>query len=213
MEGSYATVFGFIQFVLRHPDCPRDLATQLGDVLQKARAPYRVLDSTTIIPVACDEEARTLLRAFADLKQEQLHGALSHLRSAGSNLTAEDYAATIRDSIHAVQSVVYVIAGSSDLERGLNKLGRAAPIHGAFKQGLRSFYGYTSDERGIRHSLLDQKEAPVDEADAMFMLGACAAFVSYLINKARNAGFLDRESIDEVAKHVDGRNECGHDGA
>jgi hypothetical protein len=28
----------------------------------------------------------------------------------------------------------------------------------------------------------------VDEADALFMLGACASFVSYLISKAAAAG-------------------------
>ena len=32
--------------------------------------------------------------------------------------------------------------------------------------------------------------AKADETDAMFMLGACAAFVSYLINKARFAGLI-----------------------
>jgi hypothetical protein len=38
---------------------------------------------------------------------------------------------------------------------------------------------------------LIEKGAPdVDEADAMFMIGACSAFVSYLINKARLVGLL-----------------------
>jgi hypothetical protein len=49
----------------------------------------------------------------------------------------------------------------------------------------------TSDEKGIRHPLLDDGTAKVDETDALFMLGACAAFVSYLINKARSAKLLD----------------------
>jgi hypothetical protein len=34
-------------------------------------------------------------------------------------------------------------------------------------------YGYTSDQKGIRHPLLDDGTADVDEADAMFMIGAC----------------------------------------
>jgi hypothetical protein len=37
---------------------------------------------------------------------------------------------------------------------------------------------------------LDKDAADVDEADAMFMIGACSAFVSYLINKARLVGLL-----------------------
>jgi hypothetical protein len=52
-----------------------------------------------------------------------------------------------------------------------------------------SIYGFTSDQNGIRHALLDA-EAKVDETHALFMIGACAAFVSYLINKARAAGIL-----------------------
>jgi len=32
--------------------------------------------------------------------------------------------------------------------------------------------------------------AKVDEADALFMIGSCAAFVSHLVNKARAAGLL-----------------------
>jgi hypothetical protein len=53
------------------------------------------------------------------------------------------------------------------------------------KRGFTNLYGYTSDEKGIRHPLIDDADAKADETDALFMMGACAAFVSYLINKAR----------------------------
>ena len=39
-------------------------------------------------------------------------------------------------------------------------------------------------------TLLDDGTAQVDENDALFMIGACAAFVSYMINKARAAELL-----------------------
>jgi hypothetical protein len=61
---------------------------------------------------------------------------------------------------------------------------------GARDGGFGSLYGFTSDEDGIRHPLLDSVAAQVDETDALFMIGACAAFVSYLINKASTAGLL-----------------------
>ena len=35
--------------------------------------------------------------------------------------------------------------------------------------------------------MLDKGDAAVDEIDALFMIGACASFVSYLINKAKQA--------------------------
>jgi hypothetical protein len=49
----------------------------------------------------------------------------------------------------------------------------------------RSPYGYASNAQGIRHALLDADEATVDEADALFMIGACATFVSYLSSTRR----------------------------
>ena len=56
------------------------------------------------------------------------------------------------------------------------------PMHAALRQALEKLYGYTSDEKGVRHALLD--EATVDEADARFMMVACSAFVTYLICRA-----------------------------
>lgn len=61
------------------------------------------------------------------------------------------------------------------------------------KAAFNSLYGYTSDEQGIRHAHLNEPSSKPDEADALFMIGACAAFVSYLINKARVAGLLTNE--------------------
>jgi hypothetical protein len=58
------------------------------------------------------------------------------------------------------------------------------------KAGFMSLYGFTSDEKGIRHPLLEKGIAAVDDIDAVFMIGGGAAFVSYLINKARATGLL-----------------------
>ncbi len=38
-------------------------------------------------------------------------------------------------------------------------------------------YGYSSDEDGIRHAILEEKEIGFDEAK--FMLVACSGFVNY----------------------------------
>jgi hypothetical protein len=70
------------------------------------------------------------------------------------------------------------------------KLEGSVKIHSAMRHGFKNLYNYTSDEKGIRHPLLDDPNAVADETDALFMIGACAAFVSYMINKARTAGLL-----------------------
>ena len=67
---------------------------------------------------------------------------------------------------------------------------KAGHIHGAMKAAFSSLYGYASDEEGVRHALVLGSDAQVDETDAMFMLGACAAFVSYLVSKGRAADII-----------------------
>jgi hypothetical protein len=129
-------------------------------------------------------------RAFADLEATEFHGARQHLRNAGEELTNGNNAGSIRESIHAVESVVRTLEQDGDFAKALAKLDAKVKIHGAMKIGFDKLYGFSSDEKGIRHSLLDQSAAKVDEVDALFMIGACAAFVSYLINKSRAAGLL-----------------------
>jgi hypothetical protein len=92
--------------------------------------------------------------------------------------------------IHAVESVAEVLEPSGEFSKAMAKLESSVNIHGAMKQGFKNLYGYTSDQEGIRHPLLDDANATADETDALFMIGACSAFVSYVINKARLAGLI-----------------------
>ena len=59
-------------------------------------------------------------------------------------------------------------------------------------QGLEKLYGYTSDEQGVRHSLLDQGQSNVGQDEAVFMLGACASFASYLWRKGLGCAIVNR---------------------
>ena len=190
-SGDYVAIFGWLEFVLKHSACPHDFAKQIEGILRFCRAAYRVIDGKVICPISSDTEHSTVVKAFADLSSTQFNGARSHLRNAASHLTAGTYADSVRDSIHAVEAVGRTLDPSANvLSKALAKLEQKISIHSAMKNGFTSLYGYTSDEQGIRHALVDDGAAKVDEADALFMLGACAAFVSYLINKARLNGLL-----------------------
>jgi hypothetical protein len=192
-EGSYLEVFGFLQFVLRHPKCPYQFAEDIEKALKHGKAAYRVLDESTIIPIASEAEGVAIERAFVDLAASEFDGARSHLSNAGSEVTAGNYASSTRESIHAVESVARTLAPSGMLKDAPSKLEKSAAIHRALKNGFLSIYGYTNDEKGIRHPLLDDPSANVDEPDAIFMLGACASFISYMIHKARLAGMPSPE--------------------
>jgi hypothetical protein len=190
VKGDYIAVFGWIQWVLRRPDCPKEFAQNIDRALTRARAAYRVLDRNTIVPLGSEAEGKAIERAFTDLAVAEFHGANAHLRKAAEYLSAGHYADSVWESIHAVESVVRVLDSTGDFSKALAKLEAKFGIHGALKKGFTSLYGFTSDEKGIRHPLLDDGAARVDETDALFMMGACSAFTSYLINKARVAGLL-----------------------
>jgi hypothetical protein len=192
MRGDYAQFFGFLQYVMRHPECPRLFSKRVDGALKFAHAAYRVIDRTTIVPVGSDAERKTIERAFTDLASAEFHGARQHLRTAAEQLAVGHVSDSIRESIHAVESAVRVLEQDANFSKALAKLDAKVKINGALKAGFNRLYGFTNDEKGLRHALLDAPAANVDEVDALFMIGACAAFVSYLINKSRNAGLLNK---------------------
>jgi hypothetical protein len=51
------------------------------------------------------------------------------------------------------------------------------------RSALDKLYAYTNAEGGIRHANVFADKANVDEDDALFMLGACASFVTFLLSK------------------------------
>ncbi len=189
-DADYVGIFSFVQFVLRHPRCPFALDEEVKRVLKRARAAYTVLDRDTIFPIATPEEGKAIEKAFADLDAHELNGARAHLRAAGELINKGDFAGSVRESIHAVEAVARVLdpKASSGLAPALAALEKKGAIHGGLKAGFGSIYGYTSDAKGVRHSLVDEPKATVDQHDAVFMLGACASFTTYLIGKATDAG-------------------------
>lgn len=188
LKRDYADVFDFLQYILRHSDTPRPFKHVIARALETHRAAYSVIldgGPPTIMPTASEEEAETLQQAFADLRSVEYAGAREHLRKAGEELNSGRYAESVRESIHAVESVARAITGLPKpvLPDAMKKIVERHEIHPALYQGLDKLYGWTSDEKGVRHAL-NSEAAKVDIPEAQFMLGACAAFVSYLIGKS-----------------------------
>jgi hypothetical protein len=187
MNGAYADVYGWLQYVLRHGACPRQVSKDVQAALKFGKAGYRLTpDGKTFMPIASTEEAEVASKAFAALNATEYAGARKHLTTAAERLTAGDSPGAVRESIHSVESVARVITNEKTFGAALAALEKRWNIHNALKRGFGAIYGYTSDEDGIRHPLLDDPNASVDEIDAVFMFGACAAFISYLIQKAKS---------------------------
>ncbi|MGH6929122.1 MAG: hypothetical protein ACREEV_12470, partial [Dongiaceae bacterium] len=187
-HGSYIELFGFLQKVLRHDDSPYELAEDIDAALRQSLSAYVLVENDTFVPAVTEEEGAAVEQAFADLSSSELHGARAHLRKASDQINAGHYADSVRESIHAVESVARTLEpkAAKTLEPALAALEKKGVLHPALKQGFSKIYGYTSDEQGIRHALIDDAAADVDIHDAIFMLGACASFITYLIGNAQD---------------------------
>lgn len=183
-QADIGKLFDLIEFFVRHPQCSGELKQDLAEALVSARAAYRIVDRQ-IVAIGTEEQGAAFEKAVADAESNQAGAARKHLISAGAALRNSDWAGSVRESIHAVESVALRLApGKTKLDDALTVLERRGHLHGGLKSAFAKLYGYSSDEEGVRHSLIFKEEAQVDEADALFMLGACASFVSYLLARS-----------------------------
>jgi hypothetical protein len=107
------------------------------------------------------------------------------LIAAGKKLAERDWVGSVRDSIHAVEATAISLAPGDTLGPALTELEKRGKLHGGLKKAFGALYGYTSDKKtGVRHANVFGQDETVDETDALFMLGACASFVSYLISRS-----------------------------
>ena len=183
----YSAVFDLLLFLMRHPDCPETFKKDIEFAFTSNRLAYvlDVTDRATIYPASTPEEGKAIIDAIRQLNDHGLNGARNHLVEAATFINQGHWAKSVHESISAVESVARRIApGTNTLGAALNRLRRNGLLeHQALEQGLDKLYGYTSDEQGVRHSLLDQDQSNVRQDEAVFMLGACASFASYLWRK------------------------------
>ena len=185
LSKSYASCLGFVEFCLRHSAVPYGFANSVEKILLEGGAAYRLLERETIAPISSAEEAEAVKAAVGELVNSGYSGARSHLHNAAQALTAGRYADAVRESIHAVESVALTLSPSSNtLGPALSALEKQGYIHPAMKSGFSNLYGYTNDEGGIRHALLDDGDPKVTESDALYMFGSCASFAAYLSRSA-----------------------------
>lgn len=188
-KGDYVQFYAIIQYMLRMQSISQDLKLKFARILEKTRSTYRVVEET-LVPFGSEGEIIALEAAVKNTKSAGLNGARAHMIAAIHELSEGNWANSARESMHSVESAVRQIKGTDSLAGALDKLLSSNHIHPQMNRGFKALYNYTSDENGIRHPILDDGDAKVTEADAMFMLGACASFVSYLVTSARKAELI-----------------------
>lgn len=176
-------VYNFIEFLLQAFKSDQ-FAQRVSFFLEREKSGYRIVNGqlvsiTDAVELAAVSEAASLEGAFL--------GAREHIQSAialFSRKPEPDFRNCIKEAISAVEAVARVVTENSKATLGdaLKSISAKMPIHPALRDAMGKLYGYTSDEGGIRHSLL--QESNIDEAEAKFMLVACSAFVNFCIQRS-----------------------------
>lgn len=180
------SLFDLVEFFVRHPKTSSELKQDLSTAFVSAKAAYRIIENQ-IVAIGTEQLAEAFEAAIAATDASGAVAARKHLIDAGAEIRAGNWSSSVRESIHAVEAMaLMLVPEATTLGPALSKLEKEGYLHGGLKSAFGKLYGYTSDEEGVRHALVFKDEAQVDEADALFMLGACASFVSYLI--MRSAG-------------------------
>lgn len=147
-------VYDFVEFCVAYEG--NLLVEPLNTILEREIAGFRIIDGK-VAPISSAKEVETVQSAIRD---DTFPGASAHLKAALdllSRKTDPDYRNSIKESISAVESVSCAIAGSASATLGtaLKELSKNHALHPALRDSFLKLYGYTSDEDGIRHAMLE----------------------------------------------------------
>lgn len=175
-------VYDFIEFVVNYYDNASRFIKVFNVILERELSGYRII-SGKIVDITDEQEVEMLEEALRDTQYE---GVTAHLKRALEMLSDRknpDYRNSIKESISSVESIAKIITNNPKASLGdaLKVLEKKSELHAALKNGFSSLYGYTSDEHGIRHAMLEEPTLTV--ADAKFFLLSCTTFVNYLKTK------------------------------
>lgn len=184
-------VYDFVEAVIRYMPgellgkfyLRDELIVPLNGVLTREMSGYRFV-ADKFVDIIDEQEVKMLEEALRDTA---FSGPRAHLQRSLELLADRDnpdYRNSIKESISAVESIVKEITGSpkADFADALKILERSGELHGALKAGFSSLYGFTSDEGGIRHAMLEEG-TNITAAEAKYFLISCTAFVNYLKTK------------------------------
>lgn len=189
-------LYDFLEFTAKNaPDNMADKFTDFcNGLLARENSAYRFVDNQ-IVEISSPDEIESIEQAIKNATP--FGGVREHLQSALALLSDRkkpDYRNSIKEAISAVEAVCRTLSGNpkASLGEALQVFEERKSLHPALKKSLSALYGYTSDEQGIRHAMLEEPD--LSSTDARFMLVACSAFVNYLIGKSAEIGLRMKKS-------------------
>lgn len=184
-------VYDFLEYV-SGIDChvnKEDFRETCNKIFEKNLSGFRFIGEI-ISPITDKIEIEEIQEALDESSGRKLEGVNAHLTDSLKKLSDRknpDYRNSIKESISAVESLAKLITknNKATLSDALKVISKDISIHPALKEGFEKIYGYTGDEGGIRHAMMDKKE--INFEDAKYLLASCSAFVNYLIMKSDKA--------------------------
>ena len=191
LQAKFNRVLDLVEIIVNDKDATEELKERLTELFEHSA--YRLDTSqrpSRFFPQTSKEQGETVRRAIETLRQGRMEAAATHLRQAAEHINAGQFGDSIADSVHAVESVAKNIdqRANNTLGPALDSLEKARLLkHPVLKEAFKKLYGYTNDEQGIRHCLIDKDTPSVGLDEAMFMFGACASFAAYLVSKQQQS--------------------------
>ena len=191
LESKFNQLLDFVESIASDRDVDDGFGVGMASLFDRHAAAYWLDVSArpyTFFPRSNRAQGEAVREAVDTIRHAGMDGANTHLGHAAEHIRAGRHAEAVKDSILAVESVARSIdpkAGRT-LEPALRSLEERGVVqHRALKKAFSALYGYTNDEQGIRHALIEKASPAVGMDESMFMFGACASFASYLTNKHR----------------------------
>ena len=181
-------VYDFIEFVANNYQrymFSEAFLKSCNAVLEKEMSAYRFIDG--LISQITEQEQLDEIEKALEESRGPVHTHLRRALELLSNREAPDYRNSIKESVSAVESLVGIVLGSKGtLGQLIKKLEDEINLHPALKAAFSSLYGYTSDEGGIRHALMETENIRFE--DAKFFLVVCSAFINFVESKVTEKG-------------------------
>lgn len=156
-----------------------------NSALEKEMSAYRFIDG--LISQITEQEQLDEIEKALEGSRGPVHTHLRRSLELLSSRETPDYRNSIKESVCAVESLVGLVLGSKGtLGQLIKKLEDEINLHPALKTAFSSLYGYTSDEGGIRHALIESENIRFE--DAKFFMVVCSAFINFVESKVAQNG-------------------------
>ncbi len=177
LKGEWYEVYDHVEFLGK---CKPKLIPIFNRILESEAAAYRIIGNQ-VCQITDANEIEAIENSLNDV--DRFAPVADHINAALALMTDRvrpDYRNSIKESISAVESAAKIVTQNPNVELGkiLRYLETAGKINGALVKGFSAIYGWTSDQQGIRHAMLE--EPNLNHSDAKFFLVICSAFANYL---------------------------------